>query len=139
MKSAIFTGVMAGWKSVMLAACVAAVVWQTGVVRAADGPRERISINDDWRFTKGDPAGMTTNLTLLQVRQQGRGGRGPATATAPAASEPAPVNDELWPYIMATSNDFIKDPAKRVMPKGTFDTGGITYAAAEFKQGGDQK
>src|SRR5579862_7000252 len=35
-------------------------------------PRQRISIDDDWRFTRGDPEGMTANLTLLQVRRGGR-------------------------------------------------------------------
>jgi beta-galactosidase len=131
MKSAKLVRTMTGWGSMALA------VWALhgGAVRAADGVRERILMDDDWRFIKGDPPGMTTNLTLLQVRTPGRGGRGPATATAPVASAPAPVNEELWPYILATSNDFIGDPAKRVTAKGTFDTGGIAYAAPEYSDG----
>ena len=54
-----------GQTSLLLAASVAVVVLQTGVVMAAvppASPRERISINDDWRFTKGDPAGLADNL-----------------------------------------------------------------------------
>jgi beta-galactosidase len=104
-----------------LAAAVAIVLFQSTTLHAAD--RERISIDEDWRFIKGDPADQTANLTLLQVRTSGRG----ATATDPA------VNDALWPYILATSNDFIKDPAKKIArPDAPFATAGIPYAAPAF-------
>jgi beta-galactosidase len=111
----------------LLAASIAAVVLQTGTLLAAD--RERISIDDDWRFIKGDPAEQTANLTLLQVRAGGRG------AAATSASQPA-VNNTLWPYILASSNDFIKDPAKKVArPDIPFPTNGIPYAGPAFNDG----
>jgi beta-galactosidase len=120
-------GTSVGRAGLLLAASVAAVVLQTGAVMAADGPRERVSINNDWRFTKGDPPGMTTNLTLLAQRAGGRGG---------AAGGGQAANDELWPFILASSNDFIKDPAKRYAPTGTFDASGAPYAAAGFNDSG---
>ena len=36
---------------------------------AADAPRERISINDNWRFTKSDPNGDSTGL-IYDVRPE---------------------------------------------------------------------
>jgi hypothetical protein len=60
-----------GHTSLLLAAGIAVVVLQTGVVMAAvppASPRERLSINDDWRFTKGDPAGLADNLAYPRGR-----------------------------------------------------------------------
>ena len=90
---------------------------------AAESPRERISINDDWRFARGDPPDMTANLTLLQVRQGGRRGGGAATR---------PVNESLWPYILASGNDFTNDPAKKVARPAGNPAEGISYASASF-------
>ena len=69
-----------GRTSLLLAASVAAVLLQTGAVMAADSPRERISINNDWRFTKNDPAGITDNLAY--PRSAGGGGGGEAKAAS---------------------------------------------------------
>ena len=41
----------------------------TGTAMAADSPRERISINDDWRFTKGDPPNLAENLAYPRGRR----------------------------------------------------------------------
>jgi beta-galactosidase len=108
----------------VLAAGIAVVLLLTGCQTAAN--RERISINSDWRFIQGDPANQTTNLTLLEVRSSGRRGAAPAATGKP-------VNEALWPYVLACSNDFIKDPAKRVArPNTPFAVDGIPYAAAAF-------
>ncbi len=108
---------------VLSTATVAAIALLTGCHSASDAKRERISINDDWRFIQGDPANQTTNLTLLQVRSAGRRG-------APAPEAGQPVNEALWPYILACSNDFIKDPARKVArPDTPFATDGIPYAS----------
>ena len=114
------------WAMVM-AASVMGVLFQTGAVLGADSARERINFDDDWRFTKGDPEGMTANLTLLQIRGGGRG----AAAVAGAQE----VNEELWKYILPTANDFVKDPAKRVArPEGN-PVEGVAYAEAGFNDG----
>jgi len=74
-------------------------------------PRERISINDDWRFTKDDPAGITENLAYPR-------GRGAVPTNGIAA------------YILPTGNDFIADPAKRyVRPEGNFGGGLICFCS----------
>ncbi len=48
---------------VLIVLCVVTVRFAS----AADAPRERISINDNWRFTKGDPNGDSTGL-IYDVR-----------------------------------------------------------------------
>jgi beta-galactosidase len=105
-----------GRTSLLLAASVAVVVLQAEVVMAAvppTSPRERISINDDWRFTKDDPAGIANDLAYPR-------GRGAVPTSGIAA------------YILPTGNDFIADPARRhVKPDGNFG-GAITYVAPTF-------
>jgi beta-galactosidase len=64
-----------------------AVILQAVPVFAAQAalPRERISINDDWRFIKGDPPGYALLLAYNQIK----------------------------PWILPTGNSFIKDTARR--------------------------
>ena len=107
----------------LFAGGIAAALLHPGFLMAAESPRERISINDDWRFARGDPPDMTANLTLLQVRQGGRRGGGAATR---------PVNESLWPYILASGNDFTNDPAKKVARPAGNPAEGISYASASF-------
>jgi beta-galactosidase len=94
---------------------------------AAD--RERISINNEWRFTKDDPAGITDNLNY--PRRTGRGGRGAATASAPAFDPTSGIAK----FILPTGNAFIADPAKR-FPKAEGNYGAdIPYVQASFNDG----
>lgn len=37
-------------------------------LRAADAPRERLAFNADWRFVKGDPAGVGDQLEYTKIR-----------------------------------------------------------------------
>jgi beta-galactosidase len=123
------------WVRVGLAisAASAALLSQAGMSRepAAISPRERISLNDDWRFSKDDPPGNTVSL-IYDVRPQGRGtGRGRGVQQpAPQPAEPAPA--VLKPWILPTGNDFVKDPAKKtVRPAG--DPGeDVAYVRAGF-------
>jgi beta-galactosidase len=99
---------------------------QSGAVMAADSPRERISIDDDWRFIRGDPAGVAENLTY--PRNPPAGGRRGGAATAPAVSP----TSGIAAYILPTGNPFIADPAKRyAMPAGNFG-GDIPYVNPTF-------
>ncbi len=109
---------------VLLAVTLLAGLLQTGALMAADSPRERISINDDWRFTRGDPPNMTAHLTLLQIRG------GPRAAAGADGGQT--VNESLWPYLLATGNDFTNDPAKKVARPAGNPAEGIAYASASF-------
>ena len=82
---------------------------------AAPAPRERVSINADWRFQMGDPAGTSDSLRY-DVRPEVKGSEdGKAADAVPDAAVKAgaaqvPV---LKPWILPTGNAFIRDPARR--------------------------
>jgi len=120
-----------------LAAGAAGVLLPAGTPhRAAPAvPRERISINDDWRFTRDDPPGNTVSL-LYDVRPQGRG-RGARAGDAPGAQQanlaaPVPAQAVLKPWILPTGNDFVKDPAKKAMRPSGNPGEEVPYVKADF-------
>ncbi|HWU14312.1 MAG TPA: beta-galactosidase GalB [Caulobacter sp.] len=101
------------------------------------GSRERISINQGWRFTKGDPADAPPIL-LYDVRPAIK-----ASADGKAADarpEEAEKVDEavpvLKPWILPTGDAFLNDPAKRhVRPAGN-PGGEVSYVQAKFDDRG---
>jgi beta-galactosidase len=71
---------------------------------AQASPRERISIDRDWRFAKGDPTNNTVDLRYDPIKQ----------------------------WILPTSNPFIQDPSRRfVRPEGNLGNG-IAYVQPGF-------
>ena len=113
----------------------------TGVASAPArvAPRERISINDDWRFQKDDPPGNTVSL-LYDVRPevkdaQGRrpGGRRARRLRRRSRRRRRPSSS---PGSCPPATRFIKDPARRfVRPAGNWGgdvrlrAGGISTTA----------
>lgn len=100
-------------------------------------PRERISIDDDWRFMKGDPQGNTVNL-LYDVRPRGWGRRG--GGGVPAGETQSPTTNVVAPtppavikqWILPTGNDFINDAKRKfARPEGNLGDG-IAYVQADF-------
>jgi beta-galactosidase len=103
----------------------------------AGSPRERLSLDMDWRFTKGDPAGNPVSL-LYDVRPAGRGNRGrrgggaPAEPAAPTNAAPAPAPAVIKQWVLPTGNDLIKDPAQRhTRPEGNLG-GDVAYVQPGF-------
>lgn len=126
MNSANHTNTMVCRIVLMLGAGMAAVLLQGRVVVAADSPRQRISIDDDWRFTKGDPAGVAESLTYPRAPGR-RGGQ--------ATSQPSPTSG-IAAYILPTGNPFIADPAKRYKrPEGNYG-GDVPYVLPGFDDSG---
>ena len=96
-------------------ACVAAfmiVLPEALPVQAADSGR--ISIDDDWRFTKNDPPGIADNLTYPRASRFRRNGEGATTnAFSPASG--------IAQFILPTGDNFIADPDKRYpKPDGNY-------------------
>lgn len=61
-------------------------------------------MNEGWRFTRGDPPGVSTNLSY----------------------------DVLKPYILPTGNAFIKDPAERAVRPDGNPGDGVPYISPDF-------
>ncbi|HXR48596.1 MAG TPA: beta-galactosidase GalB [Candidatus Limnocylindrales bacterium] len=86
--------------------------WAAGPVPAS--PRERVSIDEGWRFTKGDP---TNN---------------PATNQSVAAKGSPNVTAVIKQWVLPTGNDFIKDPSRKfVRPQGN-PGNGISFVQPNF-------
>jgi beta-galactosidase len=90
-----------------------AVLFHGAVAMAAGEGRERLSIDDQWRFQKGDPAGNGPLLSyMVRPAPAGRG------RAAPATGPQAPLRG-IYPWILPTANPFIGDPAKHhTRPEG---------------------
>lgn len=101
---------------------------------SGSSPRERISINDDWRFQKEDPAGNTINLLYdLRPEVQDQKDDGAADAKPKEAEEIATsAQTTVKPWILPTGNNFIKDPARRfTRPEGNWG-GDVSYVQQSF-------
>ena len=111
----------------------ASVMLLAAQVPAAD--LARVSLNDDWRFTKGDPTDLTDNLTYPRAPRSGRGRGGAAsiaTSNAPAFSPTSGIAQ----YILPTGDSFIADPAKRYpKPDGNYGAD-IPYVSPSFDDSG---
>jgi beta-galactosidase len=92
-------------------------------------PRERRSINADWRFKRGDPPGAPAGL-LYDVRPELKASEdGKAADARPEAAEVATRDDQpvLKSWILPTANAFIKDPARRHARPASDPTGDLPY------------
>jgi beta-galactosidase len=94
----------------LLASAILVLAWvvagsggpQTARMAGAGG-RERLLIDDGWRFKKDDPAAVA-----------------------------APTRADLQPWLLPTSNEFIKDPQKRhTRPEGEFGQA-LPYVRPDF-------
>jgi len=70
----------------------------------ATGQRTRQSINDGWRFTRGDPPGTTTSLRY----------------------------DDVKAWILPTGNAFVADPARRTQRPDGDPGDNVAYTAASY-------
>ncbi len=99
-----------------------------------EAARERLSLNDGWRFQHDDPPGSTVPL-LYDVRPEVKEGRDDKAADSrpeEAARLAAAGKAVLKPWILPSANPFIGDPARRhVRPAG--DPGSdVAYVQANF-------
>jgi beta-galactosidase len=100
-----------------------------GAAGTKGSPRERLLLNADWRFQKGDPAGADSSNLLYDVRPEPRAlGERPAEFTEAAEKLGPATHPVLKPFILPTGNRFIKDPKQRfARPEGD-PGGGLPYA-----------
>ncbi len=102
---------------------------------AAPLPRERISIDDGWRFTKGDPTNLAPDRLLYDVRPVAHGEDQTerlAESTTDAVKLAVSTNHVLKPWILPTGNPFIKDASRRY-PRPEGNPGGdVAYVQSDF-------
>ena len=104
----------------LLAACVTIALSQTGSLMAIDSPRERISIDDDWRFTKGDPPNLAENLAYPRGR---RGNMTPGPTSGIAA------------WILPVGNAFKDSDHQFARPAGNYGDN-IAFVQSAFDDSG---
>jgi beta-galactosidase len=88
-------------------------------------PRQRINLNADWRFLRGDPAGLATNLFYdIRLDKSSAEDEQPGDPEGtPVAADAHPSVQGLKPWILPSGNDFIRNPGNRhERPEG--DPGG---------------
>lgn len=95
---------------------------------------DSVSISKDWRFTKGDPAGLTTDLRYdvrppIEDAGDGKLADTPADAAVKVDDSGANV---LKPWILPSANPFIKDPAKHHARPAGNPGGDVPYVQAGF-------
>ncbi|HSY17661.1 MAG TPA: beta-galactosidase GalB, partial [Candidatus Acidoferrales bacterium] len=97
-------------------------------------PRERVSIDDNWQFTKGDPNGDSTGL-IYDVRPEVKDSKDDKAAdTEPTAAEKITATNRvvLKPWILPAGNAFINDPAKRHIRPETDVATNVVYTQSGF-------
>ena len=103
--------------------------------------RESVSISRDWRFTKGDPAGLQEDLRYdvrPPIEDADDGKLADARPDAAVAVDDAGAR-VLKPWILPSANPFIKDPARHhVRPAGN-PGGSVAYVQAGFDDSAWQK
>jgi beta-galactosidase len=99
--------------------------------------RERISIDDNWRFTKGDPTNNAVSLlyderksqTLRRFTQEADGN---AALNQPVTNETTNAAAFVKQWILPTGNNFIKDPSRKYSrPEGNLGDG-VDYVRPSF-------
>ena len=111
-----------------------------GFLPAQSAPRERISLDDNWRFTKGDPTNNTVNLLydvrelkpvrrLAEAEADGNPSLNSITNLVNPTHSPPPV---IKQWILPTGNDFIKDPSRKfARPEGNLGDS-VAYVQPDF-------
>jgi beta-galactosidase len=109
-----------------------------GFASAQPAPRERISINEDWRFTKGDPTNLTLSLLYDAGRRQtvsrfaAEADGNTALNQSVATNESTNVATVIKQWILPAGNEFIKDASRKfVRPEGNLGDG-VAYVQPDF-------
>ena len=121
--------------------CLSLLAGGTGLAATLDSHRERISIDENWRFTKGDPTNNTVSL-LYDTRQTQTLRRFAAeadgNATINQSNQAAGSTESTNPvalikqWILPTGNEFIKDASRKfVRPEGNLGDN-VAYVRPDF-------
>lgn len=109
-----------GLMTTFLFACATAFADPTGSDSPVVSPRERISLNEGWRFYKySSPEEADALIYDVRPEVETYDDDRPADAKPAEAADVENTESVLKPWILPTGNPFIKDPADRhVRPEG---------------------
>ncbi|HWC60632.1 MAG TPA: beta-galactosidase, partial [Verrucomicrobiae bacterium] len=99
--------------------------------------RERISIDDGWRFTKGDPTNNTVSLLYDErksqsVRRYAQEADGNSTLNQAVTNETTNATAFIKQWILPTGNTFIEEASRRhARPEGNLGDG-VDYVRPDF-------
>ena len=121
--------------------CSALILFLAGAmsVSAADFTRVRISLDDHWRFTKGDPTNNSVSLlydlreaqTVKRLAEAEADGNASSTGNLATNGVAAPVST-IKAWILPTGNEFIENASRRfVRPEGN-PGDDVPYVQADF-------
>jgi len=110
----------------------------------AESPRKKISLDDNWRFTKGDPTNNPVSLLYDErksqnVRRFAQEADGNSALNQSVANETTNASAFIKRWILPTGNDFIADAASKfTRPEGNLGDG-IDYVRPDFDDSSWQK
>jgi beta-galactosidase len=116
---------------------LAAGFWlaQTGAAHAQ--PRERIRLSSDWRFTRGDPPGLATDLRYdVRPAYDDSGDGKVADARPEQAEQVAQASTVLKRWIHPTANPLILDPSRHYVRPGGNPGAEVPYVQPTFDDRG---
>ncbi|HEY0681506.1 MAG TPA: beta-galactosidase GalB [Steroidobacter sp.] len=121
-----------GWRELMV--CAVSFAAPTLLVAQTTAPGERISINSDWRFQMGDPAGLATPLDYdvrpkVIITEDGKAADAEPTEAEKVAASKQQV---LKPWILPSGNAFIKDSARHHRRPAGHPGSDVSYVQASF-------
>ncbi len=121
-----------------LTALIVIALWLNCWVGSLSQARERICINEGWRFTRDDPTNLSVRLcydewNFQEVKRFDAEADGNLliNAMGKAAVTNLPLF-ALKPWVLPTGNAFLKDPARRVNRPQEEPTLTIPYVLSEF-------
>jgi beta-galactosidase len=97
------------------------VTAQTIPANTSQSPRERLSINEGWKFYRYDE-GVKADSLIYDVRPEVKNDKDdkPADSRPTEGVQVVATQQVLKPWVLPTGNNFIKDPSKRyTRPQGS--------------------
>jgi len=96
-------------------------------VPAPEPVRQRISINEEWLFKRGDPEGSASRLVYDLHAQESEKEKSPQPEV-----EPPPQSTVIKRWILPTGNAFLKDTARRFTRPNGNPVMDLAYAQSDF-------
>ncbi|NIK02799.1 beta-galactosidase GalB [Xanthomonas cannabis] len=115
-------------------ACVCLALPALGALAQTGAPRERVSLNAQWRFQRGDPPGNPVVLDYAARPQVTGSDDGKVADARPDQAQPlqSTAKDVLRPWILPTANALIADPAQRHQRPPGHPGSNVAYVQAQF-------